>query len=74
MLGALAIAVPAQIKGLWEAKRKYGNPDITWESLIRPSINLCLEGIPISFTTARALKAKRYYILQDKGKDRSSCI
>ena len=67
LLGGLAIAVPGQIKGLWEAKLRYGNPQVSWESLIQPSINLCFEGIPVSFTTAQSLKFKCYHILQDPG-------
>ena len=67
LVGGLAIAVPGQIKGLWEAKQRYGNPQVSWESLIQPSIDLCLEGIPVSFTTAQSLKSKRYHILQDPG-------
>lgn len=66
-IGGLAIAVPGQIRGLWEAKQKYGNPQVSWESLIQPSINLCLEGIPVSLDTAQSLKSKRYWILQDPG-------
>jgi hypothetical protein len=30
-IGGLAISVPVQI---FEAKQKYGNPDVSWEGLI----------------------------------------
>ena len=65
--GGLAIAVPGQIKGLWEAKLMYGNPQISWESLIQPSINLCLEGISVSLETAESLKIKADWIRKDPG-------
>ena len=61
------MAVPGQIKGLWEAKKKYGNPNVSWKSLIQPSIDLCLEGIPVSSRVAIALKSKARYVKADPG-------
>lgn len=48
--GALAVAVPGELLGYEEAKNRFGNPDVTWASLIEPSIRLCEEGIPITET------------------------
>ena len=36
--GGLSMAVPGQVLGLYEAKEKYGNPVVTWASLIEPAI------------------------------------
>ena len=66
-LGGLAIAVPSQVKGLWEAKQKYGNPQVSWKSLIQPSIDLCLQGIPVTYSMAKSLEAKKEQILKDPG-------
>ena len=67
ILGGLAIAVPSQVKGLWEAKQKYGNPQVSWKSLIQPSINLCLEGVPVTFSMAKSLQSKKAQIFMDPG-------
>ena len=48
--GPLAVAVPGEIKGYHKAKELFGNPAVSWESLIRPSINLAREGIPVTFS------------------------
>ncbi len=65
--GGLAIATPGQLKGLWEAKERYGNPEITWASLIQPSIDLCNFGIPITKTVGGDLLGKYSYIIKDPG-------
>ena len=59
--------MPSQVKGLWEAKQKYGNPQVSWQSLIQPSINLCLEGIPVTFSMAKSLQSKKEQIFKDTG-------
>ena len=59
--------MPSQVKGLWEAKQKYGNPQVSWKSLIQPSINLCLEGIPVTFSMAKSLQSKKAQIFKDPG-------
>ena len=61
------MAVPGQILGLFEAKEKYGNPDISWSSLIMPTIEMCLNGITVSPDLASALKEKKEYVLLDPG-------
>ena len=58
--GALAVAVPGEVRGWAKAKELFGNPEITWESLIRPTIKLCREGIPVTFSKGSFLV---YYFL-----------
>ena len=43
-MGPRSAAVPGEVKGYWEAKRRFGNPDISWKQLIQPSIDLCNNG------------------------------
>ena len=66
-LGGLAIATPGQLKGLYEAKDRYGNPDVTWASLIQPTIDLCKYGIPVTKTVANDLLSKESHIRADPG-------
>ncbi len=66
-IGGLSIAVPGQILGLYEAKEKYGNPLVSWSSLIEPTIAMCEEGITVSRDVANALKDEKQYVLADPG-------
>ena len=52
-IGGRAIAVPSEVKGLYEAWRMFGNTP--WRELIAPTIQLCREGIEISPSLERAL-------------------
>ncbi|CAG0920648.1 unnamed protein product, partial [Notodromas monacha] len=43
--GGLAVAVPGEIAGYWEAHQKFGK--LPWHRLFQPAIKMCLEGIEI---------------------------
>ena len=43
-IGPLTAGVPGEVRGYWEAKQRYGNPDISWAQLIKPSIDFCNNG------------------------------
>ncbi|XP_064213538.1 glutathione hydrolase 1 proenzyme isoform X2 [Tribolium castaneum] len=45
--GGLAVAVPGELKGYWEAYRKYGGK-VPWKDLVQPSIDLCKSGILVT--------------------------
>ena len=51
--GALSVAIPGEIKGYQKAKEMFGNPLVSWESLIQPSIELARKGIPVTFSKAQ---------------------
>ncbi|XP_033109449.1 glutathione hydrolase proenzyme-like [Anneissia japonica] len=51
--GALAIATPGELKGMWEAHQKYGK--LSWKELFEPVIALARKGFPVTNHTARAL-------------------
>ena len=59
--------MPGEFLGMWEAKERYGNPDVTWSSLIQPSIDMARNGIELGFTMAGYLQQSREYILEDPG-------
>jgi gamma-glutamyltranspeptidase/glutathione hydrolase/leukotriene-C4 hydrolase len=65
--GPLAAAVPGEIRGLFEAKKRYGNPGVSWASLLRPTIDMCRSGLTISRSLADALAEKTPEIFADPG-------
>jgi len=56
----LAVAVPGEIAGYWEAKRRYGNSLISWARIIQPTIDMCRDGIPVSWSLASVLSSKKF--------------
>ncbi|KAG5666824.1 hypothetical protein PVAND_014834 [Polypedilum vanderplanki] len=44
--GGKAVAVPGEIKGLWELHQKFGS--LEWKTLLQPVIELCKEGHVVS--------------------------
>nr|AAD09400.1 gamma-glutamyl transpeptidase precursor [Brugia malayi] len=46
--GFRAIATPGEIAGYWLAFKRFGSGKISWYDLIKPSIDLCRYGVPVS--------------------------
>lgn len=44
--GGLSVAVPTEIKGLWELHKTFGK--LPWKSLLKPVIELCKSGSLVS--------------------------
>uniref|UniRef100_A0A182LRX3 Gamma-glutamyltransferase n=1 Tax=Anopheles culicifacies TaxID=139723 RepID=A0A182LRX3_9DIPT len=44
--GPLSVAVPGELKGYWEAHKRFGQ--LAWSEVLRPTQELCRRGIPIS--------------------------
>ena len=65
--GPLSVAVPGEVKGYFAAKQKYGNPLVSWSSLIEPSIQMAEQGIRVSWSLAEALVKERQNIFRDPG-------
>ncbi len=61
------MAIPGEIRGYWAAKQRYGNPNITWASLVQPSVEMCLEGIPLTASASKALENKKDVLFKDPG-------
>ncbi|XP_044272828.1 glutathione hydrolase 1 proenzyme-like isoform X2 [Tribolium madens] len=45
--GGLAVAVPGELKGYWEAYQKFGGK-VKWGDLVQPTIDLCENGILVT--------------------------
>ena len=60
-IGGLAIAVPAELRGLEKAWKKYGK--LSWAEVIEPAASIAEEGFPISPVTATAIQSTGQYIL-----------
>nr|CAD7461072.1 unnamed protein product [Timema tahoe] len=61
--GGLAVAVPGELRGLWEAHQRFGA--LPWSELVRPSVRLCERGTPVSSHLAAALEDFRDIVLGD---------
>ncbi|XP_014287636.1 glutathione hydrolase 1 proenzyme isoform X2 [Halyomorpha halys] len=66
VLGALAVAVPGEIKGYWEMYKKYGGK-APWKELFVDAIKMCEEGIPVSKPLAGYIMNNRDGILRIPG-------
>uniref|UniRef100_H2YDU9 Glutathione hydrolase n=1 Tax=Ciona savignyi TaxID=51511 RepID=H2YDU9_CIOSA len=60
VLGTLAVAVPGEIAGLWEAHQSHGK--LPWERLFQPSIDMAENGYFINDALARAIDSSQDYI------------
>ncbi|XP_072748595.1 scoloptoxin SSD14 [Anoplolepis gracilipes] len=56
MYGGMAVAVPGELKGYWEAHKRYGR--LPWSELFEPTIKLCGIGSYINDYLAAYLKEK----------------
>ena len=58
--GPLSIAVPGEIAGYWEARRRFGNPEISWQRILQPTIDMCRTGVQVSHTMAGELEDRDF--------------
>ena len=65
--GAKSIATPGELRGYWEAKERYGNSSITWESLLKPTIDMCYDGVEVNWHLSEKLESTEEFILKDPG-------
>jgi len=63
-VGAKSVAVPGQIRGFWEAWKKFGV--LPWAELYQPSIDLARHGFEISNTLASSISSKSEFIHDPK--------
>lgn len=62
--GGLAVGIPGELAGYWAAHRRFGR--LPWSDLVRPSIDLCRRGVPMSKHQHNALNIKYKYIFADR--------
>uniref|UniRef100_A0A0N5CQT0 Gamma-glutamyltranspeptidase 1 n=1 Tax=Thelazia callipaeda TaxID=103827 RepID=A0A0N5CQT0_THECL len=59
--GFRAIATPGEVAGYWLAFNRFGSGKILWYDLIKPSIDLCRDGVPVSEYLAYVLQVKEQH-------------
>ncbi|XP_022101076.1 gamma-glutamyltranspeptidase 1-like isoform X2 [Acanthaster planci] len=64
--GGMAIAIPGEVAGLYQAHKTYGGA-LSWASLVEPSIRLAKRGFSIGEALANAIAANEEAILADPG-------
>ncbi len=52
--GATAAGVPGEVKGFYEAWKKYG--ELAWKDLVQPTINMARNGFPFGYSAYYAAK------------------
>ncbi|XP_316824.6 glutathione hydrolase 1 proenzyme isoform X2 [Anopheles gambiae] len=65
--GPLSVAVPGELKGYWEAHRRFGQ--LPWAEVVRPSRELCRRGIPISKHMQDSLSFNSKALLDERIRD-----
>ena len=70
--GGLAIGVPGELKGFYEAWLRFGRLD--WAKLFNPTIKLCEEGFTVEESLANAIASSVFYIRMDPNLWYSSSI
>ena len=54
------MGVPGEVAGYWEAKARYGSPELSWARLLRPTLDLLRAGVPVSATLAEKLATRSF--------------
>lgn len=62
--GALSIAVPGELKGYWEAHKKYGVLD--WAEIVQPTIDLCRKGHLVTPFLAKFFASRKSQLLSSE--------
>lgn len=62
-IGGLAVAVPGELKGYYEAHKKYGK--LPWKEIVDPIVKLCREGHIVSRYLEKVLKVREEQILKE---------
>ena len=68
--GPLASGVPGFVAGTWELKQRLGNPAVTWEQLIQPSVDMCFEGITVNNHAYHMMHQEKERVMERKSEFR----
>ena len=66
-IGVASIAIPGEILGYFEARKRFGNPNLSMEKIMKETINLCKRGITVSRSLAKNLKKTEQDVRNDVG-------
>ncbi|XP_059483997.1 scoloptoxin SSD14 isoform X4 [Neocloeon triangulifer] len=61
--GPLAVAVPGELMGYWEAHKRFGR--LSWSDVIMPTIKICREGYKMTLHQSDSIKLKENVIIKD---------
>jgi gamma-glutamyltranspeptidase len=61
--GVMAVGVPGELKGYWEAHQRYGR--LSWEEVIMPAIKICEEGYIMNKHQSDSLGMRSKHIYAD---------
>lgn len=62
--GGLSVAVPAELRGLEMAWKKWGR--LKWQELFKPAIDLARNGFPVSPAIERAIEYRKNFLTTGK--------
>lgn len=62
LVGGLSIAVPGELKGMWELHQRYGK--LPWKDVFQPVIELCRNGHEVTEYLATVLRFKEKEVLE----------
>ena len=65
ILGGLAIAVPGEVRGMYQAWKEHGN--LPWKDLVQPTINITSKGFQVPQRMHEAAHIWRYHVESDPG-------
>ncbi|GMS93437.1 hypothetical protein PENTCL1PPCAC_15612 [Pristionchus entomophagus] len=54
--GFLAIGVPSELAGYWEVYRRFGSGAVKWSQLVKPTIDILEDGLPVSDYLGQVMK------------------
>lgn len=65
--GPYASGVPGFVAGTWELKQMLGNPEVSWESIIQPAVDMAFEGIIVNNHAYRMMHQESKLVMGDPG-------
>lgn len=65
--GPLASGVPGFVAGTWALKQRLGSAAVSWEQLVQPSVDLCMEGITVNNHAYHMMHQEQARVMGDPG-------